>query len=140
MSPQNPDEAPSPRRAAQQWECSPAARWKCPQGTLFSMPLSPPGLSTADVHLCQPGCLPGVTQLSLLARKILHFQAAHPSSSCSSEEAQCCPTLEATQLAWQGHTSPGAPHTPGSAPIVPSTRTANPAQRSISWQRQKIDG
>lgn len=56
---QAPDEAPSPRRAAQQSECSPAALHQGNQpsssgGVLeahFSTPLSPGMLSTAKLHL-----------------------------------------------------------------------------------------
>lgn len=78
------------------------------------MPLTPTVLSTADLHLWQPGCHPGppaprVTQHSPTGK--IH-QVAFPNCTSqqhaapSGQEALCCPTLRPPTLRGRGHRSP----------------------------------
>lgn len=125
-------EAPSPRRAAQQSECSPAAlhQHRAHQGNQPSLSevsprhtspchWPPAALSTAHLHVWHPACLPGapaptprVTQHSSTAPYLhgksarWHFQTAHPGSTLFQPGGS---VLSRSPLA--GHTRAQEPHT-----------------------------
>lgn len=110
----------------------------------FSVPLSPQWgwaqlMCTCDTLAASLGWHSTAPQLPIHTENLPGgISKQHiPAARSSSREAPCCPAGgHPARLA--GDT--GDPHTPGSPPLFPAHSAANPAQRGISSERQKIDG